>query len=89
MLVIKVEVWPGGDESCKKEIGTATIENMEPPEASLSRPRTFADYFFSFECLDHTQPEGHKIARSGQVKFFPRRSPVWCLVQAALNKAFQ
>jgi len=77
MLVIKIELWPWGQEHQAKQLAKAVIVNTtknENPE--------IGDYFAEFIT------EGNKSSRPGEVKGHARMTePVWTLLRKALEAA--
>lgn len=79
MIVIKVELWPWGFESRKRELGRMHITN----DGSGTAKR--GDYKVAVMRKGTT----NKVQREGEVKDYPRQSyTVWRLVQRALRSAF-
>ena len=77
MLVVKIELWPGGDEKRCREIGRMRIIN-QGGTASAER----GDYSI------HLMRKGttDTMQRTGEVLDYPRLSyPVWKLVRRALE----
>lgn len=71
MLVVKLEVWPGGDESRAEEIARATLTNITGPGA-------VADYQMS---IKGPKPQYFE----GIVRGHCRRRGPWRLLQLALE----
>ncbi len=75
MLVVKVELWPGGDESQKKELGTAWISN----------DGTGTTVMGNYDYVVIGQRRILKHGR-GKVRGFPRaRKNVWDLLRLVLK----
>ena len=81
MIVVKIELWPGGWESKKKEIGRMTIANRGINPAHPKR----GDYRVRIMRRGTTDV----IQRESEVLNYPRQSyPVWELIMRALNSSF-
>ena len=81
MIVVKVELWPGGKESEAVRLGTAYI--TKDGGASTT---TMADYDFRVEGKKAGQSVGHG---TGRISGWPRkRYHVWRLVREVLNGNF-
>jgi len=79
MIVIKIELWPLGFESRKKELGRMHIINKG--SGSLIR----GDY--GVKVMRRGTKD--KVQRTGEVTSYPRESySVWRLVMRALKSAF-
>ena len=77
MIVIKIEMWPFGEEENKYSLGTAHISN------DASGTRTVGHY--GFKLFDK---RGRKF-KEGKIKNFPRRRLlVWDLLLRVLRDAF-
>lgn len=88
MIVVKIEMWPKGDESKKREIGRTYIYNAG---GSLTR----GDYEVrvcrknSFETTGERLRTGRGFTRTARVEDYPRLSyNVWRLISRALRAAF-
>ena len=84
MLVLKLEIWPRGDEDRAKEIGRTYITN----DGSGSTRRGNYD---ACVCRRGTRrpPPGGTFTREGRVEMYPRRSyNVWRLIIRALLSCF-
>jgi len=77
MIVIKVELWPGGFEGRKKEIGRMLIDNdgtSHTPKRGHYRVRLMR------------KGSSRTVQRTARVEDYPRESyPVWELVRRALE----
>jgi len=90
MLVVRIELWPFGDEKEKREIGRTYIYN----DGKGSQHR--GNYKVRVSRKDKLEPEerrdiveGKGFARIGSVTDYPRTSyNVWRLVLRALRSAF-
>lgn len=69
MLVVKLELWPGGDEAKKRVIGSATIANVGGDDRHGTYQATVVTDGISFE----TRVEDH-----------PREDGAWALVARVL-----
>jgi hypothetical protein len=83
MLVVRLEVWPFGDESLKHELGRGTITNDQSGDLEI------ASYDVS---LDWLSPQSRQMRkrrgawRRGRVEHFPRhRLGPWDLLYRALK----
>lgn len=77
MLVVKIELWPGGDERRVKEIGRLHIINR----GDSPTPRR-GNYTVNLL----RRGTNRKVHRSGEVLNYPRLSyPVWKLIRKALE----
>lgn len=77
MIVIKIELWPMGFESMKKEIGRMLIDNQGGTD-------TRGDYRVRVLRKGTT-----KVQREGTVENYPRKSySIWRLVFRALKGTF-
>lgn len=88
MIVVKVEMWPQGDESRKYPLGRTYIYN-----AGGTAKR--ADYEVrvcrkgSYDVRPRDLVEGNGFTRVGNVKDWPRKSyNIWRLILRALRSAF-
>jgi hypothetical protein len=88
MLVLKLELWKGGNPNDVEELGRTYIHNV-----GCSQDHKRGDY----EVLvarkgyhdHHSVFRGGKVARTGEVKNYPRLSyNVWRLIIRALLSAF-
>lgn len=89
MLVIKIEMWPGGSFSRRREIGRMYIANTG--EGTLDRGEYVAKVCRkgSHESDDPRHFEKGPFTRTGEVKDYPRKSyNVWRLVTRALKSCF-
>jgi hypothetical protein len=78
MIVIKIELWPMGFESHKKELGRMLIDN-------IGGTRDRGDY--RVRVLRKGSKD--KVMRQGEVKDYPRLSyNVWRLIRRALKSTF-
>jgi hypothetical protein len=77
MIVIKIELWPLGFESHKKEIGRMLIDNQGGTDAR-------GDYRVRV-----LRKGTDRVLREGEVKNYPRKSyNIWRLVCRALKDVF-
>lgn len=90
MIVVKVEMWPGGSETRRWELGRTYIWND-----GKSRDPHRGDYGVAVarkNAIEAPYPEivtGRKSARTGVVRDYPRLSyNVWRLIIRALKSAF-
>jgi len=76
MLVVKVELWPGGCEERSREIGRMLIDNT-----TYERDARRGDYRIRL-----MRKGARTVQRSAKVLNYPRLSyPVWKLVRRALR----
>lgn len=77
MLIVKLEIHPGGDSSRAREIGRLEIAN-------ISELADVSDYLYKFPSADPF------ISRAGKVTGHQRNQPAgaWQLVRKVLNDAF-
>jgi hypothetical protein len=79
MIVIKIELWPLGFESHKREIGRMHITNKG------TNTGTRGDYKVDLMRRKST----NKVLRTGDVDNFPRKSKsIWKLVLKSLKTVF-
>jgi hypothetical protein len=81
VLVIRIEMWPLGDESRKRELGVAHIINDGTGDLK------YGDYKVKlFKSPEYAKTPG--VWKSGQVLHFPReRLGPWDLLYRALRSA--
>lgn len=78
MIVVKIELWPKGFESRKREIGRMHITNEA---GTLDRG------WYDVKVMRRGTTD--KVQRTGEVNNYPRNSySVWRLVMRALKSAF-
>ena len=81
MLVVKIELWPFGDERAKREIGRSYIINRGDGDLTTGN-------YDAFVCRRGQTAKGAYM-RTGEVVGFKRQSyNVWRLVLRALRSAF-
>lgn len=88
MIVIKLEMWPGGDESEMYPLGRAYIDNISPdysdPRRGDYRVRICRKGHYNYMSVSRG-----KYLRRGEVHDYPRLSySVWRLIIRALRAAF-
>jgi hypothetical protein len=83
MLVIKIEIWPLGQESLKRELGTAYIAN------DISGDRTTGNYNYRLmKSPEYAKRPG--VWKRGRVENFPRqRLGPWDLLFRALRDSVE
>lgn len=88
MIVVKIEMWPKGDEEAKREIGRTYIYNAGGSltrgdyEVRVCRKKRFKT------TLDNLR-SGKGFTRKARVEDYPRLSyNVWRLILRALRAAF-
>lgn len=80
MIVVKVELWPKGFESKKREIGRMTITNN-----GVSKDPKRGNYDVKVFRRGTTD----KVQRTAHVSNYPRKSySIWEMVRRALDGAF-
>jgi hypothetical protein len=67
MIVVRVEVWPFGDEDAKRTVGTATIANDGTGDFLMG------SYDVKLFKAGSDKVRGRKPWRQGRVDGFPRR----------------
>lgn len=78
MIIVKVELWPGGDEARAAELGRLQIANEGTHPAHPRR----GDYMVRLMRKNSRRT----VLRTANVKDYPRLSyPVWRLVRRALE----
>ncbi len=89
MIVVKLELWPLGDESRRRELGRTYVWN----DGRSANPKR-GDYGVAVARRGHAGPwrdvvRGSKAQRRGAVTDYPRLSySVWRLIIRALKSAF-
>jgi len=84
MIVIKVELWPGGSEKNAQEIGRTYIANDGSGDEDRGN-------YNGYVCRRGTKerPPNGTYTREGRVEDYPRKSyNVWRLVIRMLKKCF-
>lgn len=86
MIAVKIELWPGGDESRSEEIGRMYITN----DGSGSKKRGNYDaHVCRKDNFRRPAHPGSNATREARVEDYPKQSyTVWKLVKRALNNAF-
>lgn len=80
MLVIKIELWPGGDQTKAEEIHRAYIANDGTGSDSRGNYK-----FFVFR-----KGSKSRVLRKGRIEGFPRKSKgTWDLLSRVFDKAFK
>lgn len=88
MITVKVEMWPGGDESRAREIGRMYIANVggdaQRGDYAVAVCRRGTDAI-----PQPIDPKGPKATRAGQVTRYPRLAyNMWRLITRALRASF-
>ena len=88
MIVVKIELWPLGAESRKREIGRMYIANVggdvERGDYQVAVCRRGSDAVPA-----PILPNGPKATRTGEVRDYPRLAyNVWRLITRALKSSF-
>jgi len=91
MIVLKIELWPGGDETRSKEIGRTYVYNdggtHDRGDYKVRVARKNAPTDLLSRAIIEANPK--VILRTGEVKDYPRLSyNVWRLMIRALLSAF-
>lgn len=81
MLVVRVEVWPGGAEHRRREIGRARIANVSDLD-------DVSDYAFEIEGDGSTRLGVRPVRLEGSVERVPRSESAWQLLRRILDRAF-
>ena len=90
MIVVKLEMWPGGDESRMYELGRTYIYNDGAGSARRGNYevrvcRKHKDY----EGTHRNVATGKGFTRTGRVEGWPRKSyNIWLLILRCLRAAF-
>lgn len=91
MIVVKLELWPGGDASRSHEIGRTYINNVggAGKRGDYDVRVMRKDYGPDTVSMRNVFADGKGIARKGHVSNYPRLSyNVWRLIVRALLSAF-
>jgi hypothetical protein len=91
MIVVKIEMWPRGDESQMYELGRTYIYNAGGSRTSTKK----ADYEVrvcrkgKYDFTLHDLQSGTGFVRRGRVEGYPRLAyNIWRLILRALKAAF-
>ena len=77
MIVVRVELWPGGDRRRSRELGRMTLANRADHPAHPKRG--------NYHVKLMRRGTENRVQRTASVEDYPRESyPVWELVQRAL-----
>jgi hypothetical protein len=93
MIVVKIELWPGGDAARSREIGRTYINNVTGKDDLGGKRGDYDVRVMRKDCIQ-TRPRdmflnGKGILRTGHVSNYPRLTyNVWRLVIRALKSAF-
>jgi hypothetical protein len=83
MIVVKIELWPGGDEGRKQDLGTAQIANAVT--STLATAGELGDYTIELHKGRKYSTRGG-VWKAGRVNGFPRlRLGPWDLLFRALR----
>lgn len=83
MIVVKVELWPGGREERKREIGRMTLAN--DCRTTITDPNRG-----SYNVKLMRRGTTDKVQKTTRVEDYPRKSyPVWELVRRALDRLYE
>lgn len=95
MIVVKLEIWPGGSEGRAREIGRTYIANVGGSsqrgdyQAAVCRRGTSRVPAEISTASGHDPGDAPADTRSGQVHDYPRQSyNVWRLISRALRACF-
>lgn len=89
MIVVKLELWPLGDESRAREIGRTYIANDGTGTADRGDYQVAVCRRGTNAVPAPINPDGPKATRTGEVKDYPRLAyNVWRLIARALLSAF-
>ena len=88
MIVVKIELWPLGNEDEKREIGRTYISNVGgTPTRGDYKVRVCRKGQFEYD--PRKALEGRGFTRTGEVSNYPRKSyNVWRLILRALQSCF-
>lgn len=78
MMVVSVQIWPGGDESFRFEIGRMEVSNM-------SNLAEISDYHAHVVQQSAPRLDVDAIDRIVWAKGHPRREGAWALVKRVLD----
>lgn len=81
MIVVYVELWPGGDQDRAQPIGSLAIAN----ESNLS---LLSNYSFEIDEAPAPALGVEPLKKQGQVLGHNRRQSVWKLIRRAIDAAF-
>lgn len=83
MMIVWLELWPGGDASRAHPLGAARITNDESGDLSVSN---YDVALYKFETEERAQLDDRHVWRRGRVIGFPRRGGLgpWYLLLRAL-----
>lgn len=89
MIVVKVEMWPGGDESRMRELGRTYVFNDGARTATRGNYEVRVCRKGSFAPDPRKLLNGVGFTRTGRVDNWPRKSyNIWRLVLRCLMSAF-
>jgi hypothetical protein len=89
MIVVKLEMWPHGDETKKRELGRTYIFNDGTGSVTRGNYEARVCRKNKFEVKTEDLRPGTGFARKGQVTNYPRMSyNVWRLILRALRSCF-
>ena len=80
MIVVQVELWPGGNPLRRRTLGSLLISNASNLAATSDHE---GDYLVRRLDLHHN------VIRSGAVRNHKRRQSVWSLVPKAIKATFR
>lgn len=84
MIVVRLELWPNGDQRAKRDLGTMRIENDQTGTAEVG------NYMYKIR-RGEVYALGPGLLRQGRLVGFSRRQHVaapWELLRAILNQTF-
>jgi hypothetical protein len=89
VIVVTIEMWPGGDKSRKHELGRTYVFNDAAGTASRGNYEVRVCRKGSFDADPREIVEGTGFTRKGRVDNWPRKSyNIWRLVLRCLQSAF-
>lgn len=89
MIVVKIELWPFGNEARKSEIGRMYIANDGSGSAVDGSYDVAVCRRGSTAVPKHINPEGPKATRTGRVCGYPRQAyNVWRLIARSVLASF-
>lgn len=87
MIVVKTEMWPGGDESRARPIATAVIYNDATGNSAMGNYRIVVGRKGKYH--PRSLLEGKNVLRSARITGFNRKTrKAWELVYLCLASAF-
>jgi hypothetical protein len=82
MLVVYVEMWPGGDQSKAYPLGSLAVSNVTQPGDLLD------NYQFEIDEAAAPQVGIERLEKKGVILAHNRRQSVWKLIRRAIDTVF-